>query len=211
MTLEWGKTCFQKWGIERTRIQKLSCLVLEYNWFPSTSDWKLRMAILWANEWTWSWTMNFGGNLFSDIPISGRGKLQIQIQQDIPTEKTYIILIWESVQIIFLRCKCVHQLLISIDFIPAWQYDIVLYNMLLPIVHMHLGRLRSFWADFGHVGPSPRVVLLLEVWQTEIKQSVSSKPLGEAIHILTDLRSYHRFPKPRSWEPPQEGNNLNGD
>lgn len=81
MTIEWGKTCFQKWWIEKTRIQKFSCLVLEYNWFPSTSDWKLGMAILWGNEWTWSWTMNFEGNLFSDRPISGRGKLQIQIQQ----------------------------------------------------------------------------------------------------------------------------------
>ena len=145
MTIEWGNTCFQKWGIERTRIQKLSCLVLEYKWFPSTSDWKLGIAIIWGNEWTWSWTMNVEGNLFSDIPISWRGKLQIQIQQYmiILTEKTYIILIWESVQIIFLGCKCVHQLFISIDVLPSWQYNKVLY-MLLPIVHMHLGRLRSF-------------------------------------------------------------------
>lgn len=123
--------------------------------------------------------MNFEGNLLSDIPISWRGKLQIQIQKYmiIPTEKTYIILIWESVQIIFLRCKCVHQLFISIDFIPAWQYNIILY-MLLPIVHMHLGRLRSFWADFGHVQLAQELSFLWKCGKVTSNKCVIKASLG---------------------------------
>ena len=50
--------------------------------------------------------------------------------------------------------------------------------MLLPIVHMHLGRLRSFWADFGHVQLAQELSFG-SVAKTDIKQLCHQSLVGK--------------------------------